>query len=205
VIEEREVVPLGGEAPVKLDIRLVSATHCDLQAKIAAKEFREDLFYRLHGVSITMPPLRNRCDRRALILHLAAQESEGDGVVVLDEALLGALEQHPWPGNLRQLRHVLRGMIALRETDRLALADLPPGFGARVAPDVAVSPGAGATPPGDALNPLESAERQALVQELTRHGWNMSTLARQLKISRNTLYRKVQRLNITNPAKGALH
>jgi transcriptional regulator of acetoin/glycerol metabolism len=205
VIEEREVVPLGGEAPVKLDIRLVSATHCDLQAKIAAKEFREDLFYRLHGVSITMPPLRTRCDRRALILHLAAQESEGDGVVVLDEALLGALEQHPWPGNLRQLRHVLRGMIALRETDRLTLADLPPGFGARVAPDVAVSPGAGATPPGDALNPLESAERQALVQELTRHGWNMSTLARQLKISRNTLYRKVQRLNITNPAKGALH
>jgi len=207
VIEEREVVPLGGEAPVKLDIRLVSATHCDLQGKIAAKEFREDLFYRLHGVSITMPPLRNRCDRRALILHLAAQESEGDGVVVLDEALLGALEQHPWPGNLRQLRHVLRSMIALRETDRLTLADLPPGFGAPAAPGVAASPAgeAAEAASASALNPLESAERQALVQELTRHGWNMSTLARQLKISRNTLYRKVQRLNITNPAKGALH
>jgi transcriptional regulator of acetoin/glycerol metabolism len=205
VIEEREVVPLGGEVPVKLDIRLVSATHCDLQSKIAAKEFREDLFYRLHGVSITMPPLRTRCDKRALILHLAAQESEGDGVVALDEALLGALEQHPWPGNLRQLRHVLRSMIALRERDRLTLADLPPEFGVRVAPDAVASQGADATPPGAALNPLESAERQALLQELTRHGWNMSTLARQLKISRNTLYRKVQRLNITNPSKGAMH
>jgi len=207
VIEEREVVPLGGEVPVKLDIRLVSATHCDLQAKIAAKEFREDLFYRLHGVSITMPPLRTRLDRRALVLHLAAQESEGDGAVVLDEALLHVLEQHPWPGNLRQLRHVLRSMIALRETDVLTVADLPPAFGA-AAPVAAASPvaaGAQAAPADSALNPLESAERQALLQELTRHGWNMSTLARQLKISRNTLYRKVQRLNITNPAKGALH
>ena len=198
-------MPLGGDVPVKLDIRLVSATHCDLQAKIAAKEFREDLFYRLHGVSITMPPLRTRLDKRALVLHLAAQESEGDEAVVLDEALLAALEQHPWPGNLRQLRHVLRSMIALRETDLLTLADLPPELGVRAAPGVAASHDADATSAHSALNPLESAERQALLQELTRHGWNMSTLARQLKISRNTLYRKLQRLNITNPAKGALH
>ncbi len=201
VIEEREVVPLGGEVPVKLDIRLVSATHCDLQARIAAKEFREDLFYRLHGVSITMPPLRERLDRRALILHLAMQETESDAAVVLDEPLLAALDHHPWPGNLRQLRHVLRSMIALREADVLTLDDLPPEFAALV-PAAAPAP---AADPASALNPLESAERQALVQELTRHGWNMSTLARQLKISRNTLYRKVQRLNITNPAKAILH
>ena len=214
VIEEREVVPLGGEAPVKLDIRLVSATHCDLQARIAQKEFREDLFYRLHGVSITMPPLHTRQDKRALILHLVAQESEGDGAVVLDESLLAALEQHPWPGNIRQLRHVLRSMIALRETNGLTLADLPPGFGGH-APAAGVDVLVDASlaeadapvdaPPESALNPLESAERAALVQELTRHGWNMSTLARQLKISRNTLYRKLQRLNITNPAKAVLH
>lgn len=217
VLEEREVVPLGGEVPVKLDIRLVSATHCDLQARIAQKEFREDLFYRLHGVSITMPPLRMRTDRRALIEHLAVQESESDSVVVLDSALLAALEQHPWPGNIRQLRHLLRGMIALRETDVLTLADLPPDFvlqaGAGLASAVEAVMERGAEPgtgsdgaaPGSNLNPLECAERQALVQELTRHGWNMSTLARQLNISRNTLYRKVQRLNITNPAKAVLH
>jgi transcriptional regulator of acetoin/glycerol metabolism len=217
VLEEREVVPLGGEVPVKLDIRLVSATHCDLQARIAQKEFREDLFYRLHGVSITMPPLRVRADRRQLIEHLAMQESESDSAVVLDGPLLVALEQHPWPGNIRQLRHLLRSMIALRDTDLLTLADLPPEFvlQAGLAPVTALEEGAdgddelapaGDQPvPGSALNPLECAERQALVAELTRHGWNMSTLARQLKISRNTLYRKVQRLNITNPAKGVLH
>jgi transcriptional regulator of acetoin/glycerol metabolism len=219
VIEERELVPLGGDAPIKLDIRLVSATHCDLQAKIAVKEFREDLFYRLHGVSITMPPLRARTDRRELILHLAAQESEGDSAVVLDPPLLAALAQHPWPGNIRQLRHVLRSIIALRETDLLTLADLPPDCAAQLSSGTAPgtvpvtrtaavdgdSPEPGEAAPDSALNPLECAERQALVQELTRHGWNMSTLARQLKISRNTLYRKVQRLNITNPAKSVLH
>ena len=205
VIEEREVVPLGGEAPVKLDIRLVSATHCDLQARITAKEFREDLFYRLHGVSITMPPLRTRTDRRELILHLAVQESESDAAVVLDEPLLAALEQHPWPGNLRQLRHVLRSMIALREADVLTLDDLPAEFAALVPATATAAALAPDADPAGALNPLECAERQALVQELTRHGWNMSTLARQLKISRNTLYRKVQRLNITNPAKAVMH
>ena len=208
VLEEREVVPLGGDAPVKLDIRLVSATHCDLQEKIALKEFREDLFYRLHGVTITMPPLRARADRRALMIHLAGQESEGDGAVALDETLLAVLDRHPWPGNIRQLRHVLRSMIALRENQLLTLADLPPDFTvAEAAPDAPAAQadaGAGAVP-ASTLNPLESAERQALVLELTRHGWNMSTLARQLNISRNTLYRKVQRLNITNPAKAVLH
>lgn len=203
VLEEREVMPLGGEVPVRLDIRLVSATHCDLQARIARKEFREDLYYRLHGVTITMPPLRERADRAQLIRHLVLQESEGDGNVMIDPPLMAAFDQHPWPGNIRQLRHLLRTMIALRESDLLTLADLPPEFAAAVAVAVTAAPDAPA-PDGD-LNPLESAERHALIQELTRHGWNISTLARQLKISRNTLYRKVQRLNITNPDKAMMH
>lgn len=222
VLEEREVTPLGGEQAVKLDIRVISATHCDLQARIAAREFREDLYYRLHGVSIVMPPLRARSDRRQLILRLAAQESDvefdgdGGGELRLDAGLLAALERHPWPGNIRQLRQLLRTMIALRESDLLTLADLPPavravgaapadgdsGDAGRSADLDAGSAGASLQ---DALNPLESAERQALIAELTRHNWNISTLARQLKISRNTLYRKVQRLNISNPDKAVLH
>ena len=223
VLEEREVTPLGGEQAVKLDIRVISATHCDLQARIAAREFREDLYYRLHGVTIAMPPLRARSDRRQLILRLAAQESDvepdGAGELRLDAALLAALERHPWPGNLRQLRQLLRTMIALRESDRLTLADLPPAFRAGAAAPAdddsgaGIGAGTGADTDGggaaatsqDAFNPLESAERQALIAELTRHNWNISTLARQLKISRNTLYRKVQRLNISNPDKAVLH
>ena len=112
-------------------------------------------------------------------------------------------------------------MVALRETDVLTLADLPVEFGAGLTAFRALA--AGVTPPAAAavpssaaaaaagpapnnnLNPLETAERHALIEELTRHSWNISTLARQLKISRNTLYRKVQRLKITTPDNAMLH
>jgi transcriptional regulator of acetoin/glycerol metabolism len=214
VLEEREVVPLGSETPIKLDIRLISATHCDLQKKIGLGEFREDLYYRLQGVTITLPPLRERADRHALVRHLAAQESDEGSQVELDDELLATLDRQRWPGNIRQLRHLLRTMIALRETDRLTVRDLPPEYrSGPIAPLAA--PGADRVPPASetapegpaeaALNPLESAERQALLQELQRHSWNMTSVARQLNISRNTLYRKVQRLNIKHPDKSLFH
>ncbi|MDB5959675.1 MAG: sigma-54-dependent Fis family transcriptional regulator [Massilia sp.] len=212
VIEEREVLPLGGKLPIKLDIRLISATHCDLQARILDKQFREDLFYRLHGVAIVMPPLRTRADRRRLIEQVLLEESENDAVVALAPSLLAALERHPWPGNIRQLRQLLRSMVALRESDLLTLGDLPPQFAPGTAADArstiqaaAAAAADDASAPEKDMNPLECAERDALIQELTRHGWNISTLARKLKISRNTLYRKVQRLNISNPDKAVLH
>lgn len=196
VLEEREVAPLGSDTPVRLDIRLISATHCDLQKKIALGAFREDLYYRLQGVTLTMPPLRERADRRALIRHLAVEESDAGEPVELDSRLLSLLEQQRWPGNVRQLRHLLRSMIALRETDRLTVRDLPPEYrsaadDARPAPCLAPD-----SPDQASLNTLESAERSALLQELQRHAWNLSGVARELGMSRNTLYRKLQRLNI---------
>ncbi len=222
VLEEREVVPLGGEAPVKLDIRLISATHCDLPAKIDSGAFREDLYYRLQGVTLTLPPLRQRADRRALIRHLAAEESEGDAPVELDDALLDQLERQRWPGNVRQLRHLLRTMIALRESDRLSVHDLPPEYrlvavtaaASAVEPDLASTSTATAvqacadaagSEAGSGLTALESAEREVLQQTLRRHQWNMSGVARELNISRNTLYRKLQRLNIQHPEKSLFH
>ena len=201
VLEEREVVPLGGETPVKLDIRLISATHCDLVQKIEAGEFREDLYYRLQGVTLTMPPLRERADRRALIRQIAALESDDGCPVVLDEALLAMLDGQHWPGNVRQLRHLLRTMVALRESDRLTVRDLPPQYRARL---VLPAPAPG-DPADPVLNPLESAERDALLRELQRLQWNMSGVARELNISRNTLYRKLQRLNIDHPDKSTVH
>ena len=233
VLEEREVVPLGGDAPVKLDIRLVSATHCDLDQKIAAGEFREDLYYRLQGVTLHLPPLRERADRRALAAHLAAEESEDGSVIELDNALLSAFERLRWPGNVRQLRHLLRSMIALRESDCLGLQDLPAEYRRELeskrglhggASGLTATPGAApacaaasacasvcATVPGDAPGPgpaltaLESAEREVLLRTLERHGWNMSGVARELSISRNTLYRKLGRLDIQHPDKALFH
>jgi transcriptional regulator of acetoin/glycerol metabolism len=146
-----------------------------------------------------------------LIRHLAAEESDEGSPVELDVRLLALLEQQRWPGNVRQLRHLLRGMIALRETDRLTVCDLPPEYrigSADVAPPPGPDAGAGAGPAsaGEAsLNTLESAERRALLQELQRHEWNLSSVARELGISRNTLYRKLQRLSIKPPDKSLFH
>ncbi|WP_158643043.1 sigma-54-dependent Fis family transcriptional regulator [Pseudoduganella lurida] len=199
VLEEREVQPLGSETPVPLDIRVISATHCDLPQKIAEGHFREDLYYRLQGLTILLPPLRERTDRRELILRIAREEVEAGSAIELDVPLLAFLERQRWPGNLRQLRHLLRAMLALRDDDVLTLHDLPAEYRAASAATI----GTEAPPAGD-LNPLENAERKALIEELQRHSWNISIVARRLNMSRNTLYRKVQRLNIQNPEK-ALH
>ena len=193
VLEEREVTPLGSEMPIKLDIHLISATHCDLQNKIANHTFREDLYYRIQGVTLTLPPLRERADRRALIQAIINQELPPDAIVELDDALMEALERHRWPGNIRQLRNMLRTMLAVRNSDVLTVDNLPSDFstGVPVAP-----PTAPTLIPTSVLNPLESAEREALIQELKTARWNLSKVAAQLKLSRNTLYRKLERLDI---------
>jgi transcriptional regulator of acetoin/glycerol metabolism len=193
VLEEREVVPLGSEVPVRIDIRLISATHCKLLEKIEQHEFREDLYYRLQGLTLTMPPLRERGDRRQLIEHLLEREQADCGPVSMTPDLLSALEHYRWPGNIRQLRNVLRTMVALRNTDVLGMADLPP----EIREDSPLRPSPkcrGECEPG--LNPLKLAERDALLQVLEQARWNVSTVARQLNVGRNTLYRKLERLNI---------
>ena len=126
-----------------------------------------------------------------------------------------------WPCNVRQLRHLLRSMIALRESDSLGLCDLPleyrldlddaaPALPLGSVSGPASGPASGACPASGsgaepALTALESAEREVLLQALERHGWNMSGVARELNISRNTLYRKLQRLNIQHPDKALFH
>ncbi|MFL6719737.1 MAG: sigma-54-dependent Fis family transcriptional regulator [Burkholderiaceae bacterium] len=195
VLEEREVAPLGSETPVRIDIRLISATHCDLLEKIERHEFREDLYYRLQGLTLTMPPLRERSDRRQLIEHLLRSEQTDCGELSMTPELMDALDQYRWPGNVRQLRNVLRTMVALRRADLLTLADLPED----------ILRARKAQPPAQLeavqhqeclLNPLKSAEREALLQVLKRARWNISTVARELGVGRNTLYRKLERLNI---------
>ena len=202
VLEEREVLPLGSDTPIRLDIRLISATHCDLQEKIRNHEFREDLYYRLQGLTLHLPPLRERADRRELIAHMLDKESS-DEKVEMDANVLNVLAHYRWPGNMRELRNVIRTMVALRDSDVLTIKELPPGFACN------------ATPVGKAtiiaaeteirLNPLENAERDALLQELESHRWNITNVAKKLKMSRNTLYRKMQRLDIKDTDKTPLH
>jgi transcriptional regulator of acetoin/glycerol metabolism len=197
VLEEREVLPLGSEVPVKVDIRLISATHCNLLEKIIKGEFRQDLYYRLHGLCLTLPPLRERADKRELIQHILATESPDDHKVEIEDEALEILERYDWPGNIRQLRNVVRTVLALREGDAITCNDLP----AEITTGGPTLLRCDRSPTPSALNPLESAERNALIRELENLHWNITSVARQLKISRNTLYRKMQRLNIKDPNK----
>jgi len=200
VLEEREVIAPGAEAPIKVGIRLVSATHCKLEEKIRRGEFREDLFYRLQGLMLTLPRLADRTDKRALIRHIFAQEAAAAPKVSLSEDLIDALCTHQWPGNIRQLRNVLRAMIALRASDLLQLADLPSDYGLRPRPAQPAP-----APETDSLNPLGRAEREALLRELDLEHGNISHVARKLGVGRNTLYRKMHRLHIKWPVKKPLH
>ncbi|MBT8768760.1 sigma-54-dependent Fis family transcriptional regulator [Metapseudomonas boanensis] len=185
VLEERQVVPIGGEAQA-VDVRIISATHRELEVCVQDGAFREDLYYRLNGLVLNLPPLRERSDKPELLQHLLAEEARGQRVRVDDEALQALLDYH-WPGNVRQLRNVLRTLAALCEDGVIHLTDLPREILRATSPAVPVEPPA---------NPLDDAERTALLSALDSQRWHMTRTAEQLGISRNTLYRKLRKHSI---------
>ncbi|WP_218567890.1 sigma-54-dependent Fis family transcriptional regulator [Pseudomonas sp. LTJR-52] len=184
VLEERHVVPLGSTTPQPLDIRLISASHRDLKAMVAAGQFREDLYYRLTGLQVTLTPLRERSDKAELIDHLLREEARGKEIRV-EPAARQALLAQPWPGNIRQLRNLLRTLVALSEGCWIGLRDV-----------AAVLPLE--TPAENACNPLGAAERDALVAALQAEHWHRGHVAERLGISRNTLYRKLRKHGLIN-------
>jgi transcriptional regulator of acetoin/glycerol metabolism len=188
VLEDRLVVPIGGE-PQAIDVRIISATHRALDERVAVGSFREDLFYRLNGLVIDLPALRQRSDRAQLLEHLLAQEAAGQALV-LEPAAQQALLDYHWPGNVRQLRNVLRTLTALCEDGCIRHGDLPAAI--RQAPLQAQS----APLPNSVAGPLDDAERSALLATLQAQRWHMSRAAAQLGISRNTLYRKLRKHGI---------
>ncbi|BAN46505.1 sigma-54-dependent Fis family transcriptional regulator [Metapseudomonas resinovorans] len=182
VLEERQVVPIGGEAQA-VDVRIVSATHRELGERVNNGSFREDLYYRLNGLVIDLPPLRERSDKAELLHHLLGEEARGQQVHLVEEARQALLDYH-WPGNVRQLRNVLRTLAALCDDGIIHLADLPREVLAGVPATPAVEPQA---------SPLDDAERTALLGALESQRWHMTRTAEQLGISRNTLYRKLRK------------
>ncbi|WP_223496190.1 sigma-54-dependent Fis family transcriptional regulator [Pseudomonas sp. A-RE-26] len=185
VLEDRVVVPIGG-APQAVDVRVISATHRNLSARVANGSFREDLYYRLNGLEIAVPPLRERSDKAQLLAFLLANEAAGQ-VVSLDEAAHHALLEYAWPGNVRQLRNVLRTLAALCENGQIGFEDLPPIIRQARAMTVVES---------GQERALDDAERVALLNALKQQHWHMSHTAKSLGVSRNTLYRKLRKHGI---------
>ncbi|HUB14641.1 MAG TPA: sigma-54-dependent Fis family transcriptional regulator [Acetobacteraceae bacterium] len=183
LLEEKEVMPLGRSRPITVDIRIISATNRDLGRMVTEGGFRKDLYYRLSGLTLTLPPLRDRRDIEQLIHAIAAEENGHVAVAFAPDALV-ALRAHQWPGNIRELRNTLATAIALAGGQRIEREHLGPSFGGRPAPD---------TPAIDDSSPLAAAERERLLLELKRRHWNATATAAALGISRNTLYRKLRK------------
>jgi len=189
VLAEQEVMPLGAEKPVKVDIRVVAASHRDLRQMVESGAFREDLFYRLNGASLKLPPLRERADKGFLIERVFAELAEGrPGNPHLRGDAMSALLAYPWPGNIRELRNVLQYALATCEGDEITVQDLP---------DECLPPILARCRQSSAPSEPESAS--ALRDQLRRHRWNVSAVARELGVSRPTVYRRMRVLGIEAP------
>ncbi len=195
VLEDQEVTPLGSETAVKVNLRVMCASHRNLRQMLSQGEFREDLYYRLNGITLELPPLAARRDKEALVRQCIARESAGGAAASIEVVALDRLLSYDWPGSIRELRNTIRTALALCGGRVIRLGDLPDEItqfkGTRSVPET--SP-ALLVDAADAS--LASAERQVLIRVMEQHRWNMSHVAAQLGISRNTLYRKVKRHGI---------
>ncbi|ENO83959.1 sigma-54 dependent transcriptional regulator [Thauera linaloolentis 47Lol = DSM 12138] len=207
VLQERRVVPIGAREAVPVDIALVSATHRVLNESVKGGFFREDLYYRINGLTVYLPPLRERTDIRGLVEQLIDEECIGrprDSVGVSEE-VMRFFERYSWPGNIRQLQNVLRVALALLDDDEQVIlpqhlpeeifateparADSPPAL----APAEAAPPARAAVSAGLRGRRLQGLDESLILRVLAEHGGNVSAAARALGIARNTLYRKLGR------------
>jgi len=199
VLQEREFERVGGAETIKVDVRVISATHRDLEKQIAAGEFREDLYYRLNVFPIVLPPLRQRpTDITLLAEHFIQKYARAAGKAVrgLDAAAAAALAGYAWPGNVRELENVIERALILARGAELTTADLE--FTRRPTPlamDLG-APSAGA-PEATGARPLQERlqeqERAAIVTAIDQAHGNIAHAARALGINRSTLYYRLRK------------
>ena len=190
VLQERQVTPLGGGRPVVVDFALICATHRNIKAEMEAGRFRADLYYRINGMMLSLPALRERSDFQALAARLIEEHAAGRAVV-LDAALAAAFADHAWPGNLRQLANALRTACALLDAGESVI-------GWRHLPDDIAEelrrPAAEVVPAVEIGEDLRALSNAVIGRAVATANGNMSEAARRLGISRNTLYRRLKRL-----------
>lgn len=198
VLAEKEIMPLGCEAPMKVDLHVICATLRNVEELVRNGEFREDLYYRLNGFTITLPPLRERQDKALLIENVIAAEAGKDCKLRVAADAFDKLLKYSWPGNIRQLRNVLRYSIAVNEGGVIGIADLPPEIVQHSAtvPSRAIPEDVN---PDDASVYADDPEFKAVYGVLRKHKWNITDTSRELCMSRSTLYRKMKKYSIIPP------
>ncbi|WP_242343298.1 sigma-54-dependent Fis family transcriptional regulator [Anaeromyxobacter terrae] len=213
VVQEAEVVRLGGSAPRHVDVRVVAATNRRLYDQVEAGRFRQDLYFRLNVLHVDIPPLRDRSEDVPLLARAFLREAEermGRDALELSDAAKALLLAHPWPGNVRELKNVIMRAAAVVVGSRIEPADLRLAPARGVAPlrvDAAPprpyvevrssEPPADAAAVADAAAEPEGPERDELVAALDACGWNIARTATSLGVSRMTLYRRLRKFGIT--------
>jgi transcriptional regulator of acetoin/glycerol metabolism len=191
VLSEGEVAPLGATRAEKIDVQVICASHKDIETLVKEGLFREDLYFRLSGARFDLPPLRDRSDKLNLINGFLENESQRVQVSLqVSEDALERLLTYSWPGNIRQLHHTLRYASAVSHDGILRIEDLPNALQNAEASKLFELPSG---PP----------ERQVLIDALVRNRWKPVLAAREMGISRATLYRKVKQHGINMPGKGS--
>jgi transcriptional regulator with PAS, ATPase and Fis domain len=191
VLQGQEFERVGGTRPIKVDVRIIAATNRNLEEAIAEGRFREDLFYRLNVLPITVPPLRERKEDIPILLnHFIREFSEkaGKKFEKLAPDIEEYLSAYPWPGNIRELQNVIERAVVFGKEPRFMTSDFnvaPPRYTSTTAP-VATS----------SVSSLKELELQLLMQALRQSGGNVSRAARTLGISRGTVYRRLERYEI---------
>jgi two-component system nitrogen regulation response regulator NtrX len=189
VLESGEFERVGGERPIKVDVRVLAATNRDLQQEIEAGRFREDLYHRLNVIPIVLPPLRERSnDIPELIQHFMERwhQQTGRAMPRMETGAVSLLRAYPWPGNVRELANFCERVAILHE-GRPVNADTI----------ARMLPGDQLTPPGESLSDmLDEAERRLILRALAHCNGNIADAAKQLKTDRANLYRRMRRLGI---------
>ena len=210
VLQERCVTPLGTNKSIPVDITLVCATHRRLKEEVARGGFREDLYYRLNGLCINLPSLRERSDIDRLIDKLLREEAGPDRQVEVSHKVMEAFLKYRWPGNIRQLNNVIKVAIALLDDDETIIetwhlpddifeeiGQIEPSVShapvGRAMADAMPQPATQAAAAAAGMGRLEEIERDMINRTLEAENGNISSAARRLGISRNTLYRKLGR------------
>ncbi len=190
VLESKQFERVGDHRPISVDVRIITATHRDLETLVAAGTFREDLFFRINVIPIHLPPLRERLEDLPLLVdHFLSRlrQRSGKAITGLTREAMGILLEHPWPGNVRELKGVLEYAFVVAESGLITPSHLPPKLNSReVAPPA----------PLKAEAAIDSDEKTALINALRQAGGNQSQAAALLGVSRVTIWHRMKKYGI---------